>query len=69
METKDNIKKAAHIRAKCAGLVGGANVAAKATDKQILDLVDLQDEHAELSNRATANRLQYTNLINSIKTS
>ena len=68
METKANIKKVNHIRKTCPGYIGGPEIAKKATDTQILDLVDLQDEHAELANRMTANRRQQANQISIIKT-
>ena len=67
METAESNKKANHIRQSCAGYVGGKAIADKATNAQILDLADLQDEHAELYNRSAANRAKYRNILTAIR--
>ncbi len=55
------------VRKCAAGYIGGKEVAAKATDGEVVQLVNYQDEIARLHNRIVDLKRYYNNAVKAIK--
>ncbi len=64
--TPAQIQKANTCRTYIAGYIGGREIAGWATDEEIIALIDLQDEHAELQRQVARNREYYKQLTKTI---